>query len=247
MSELEHTPQRNDRQAHILPQADLDRSRCIVIGVGAVGYNVTLTLAAMGVGNLLLVDSDVVNVENQSSQGWKDRQIGQLKVNAAAAECSEVNSKYGTILPGQFTASHIEVVPERFAIRSPKELAIGEDPEVLDYVFSCVDSIKTRSNIFESLKNRNVPFIVDGRMALSSCQVLASTSEEDRKYYAKSFFAEEESYRAIGQCTVQSTLHVAKLCACLMVEAYSKSIQGKPQSRHFGIDLLSMDATYEMF
>jgi hypothetical protein len=235
---------RNARQANILPQAELDRTRCIVIGLGAVGYNLAKMLAAMGVGKLLLVDHDTVEIENMSSQGWKESQLGKFKVQAAAEECHEINSKYG--LPSPNSGQNIEIVRERFGRRSPRELGIGEDPKVLDCLFSCVDSIATRKLIYESVQPLNVPLIVDGRMALSSFQVLSSNTAEERAYYEKKFFSEEDAHRPVGQCTVQSTLHIASSCAALMVEAYSKFIQGKRQSKHVGIDFLSMDMTWEI-
>lgn len=238
--------ERNARQNRILPQAQLDRTRCIVIGCGAVGYNLTKMLAAMGVGQLLLIDFDEVAIENMSSQGWKEKQLGKFKVQAAAEECNEINSKYGLVGPTG-RGQNIEIMPERFGRRTPKEVGIGKDPQVLECIFSCVDSIAVRKLIYESVKETPIALIVDGRMSLSCCQVLSSASKSEREYYEKTFFDESEAYRPGGQCTVQSTLHVASLCAALMVESYSKSIQGHPQTRHFGLDLLCMDAQYDLF
>jgi len=234
--------QRNERQRKILPQVELDRTRCTVIGCGAVGYNVNKMLAAMGVGSLVLFDHDTVSIENMSSQGWLESQMGLPKVQAAAKFCHLINSHYGEIPPMKYKADNILSIPERFGNHSPREIKLGQDPMILDVVFLCVDNIRTRELIFNSIKDKNVSLIVDGRMSLSSIQVYSSNKPEEREYYSTTFFPESEAHET--GCTVQSTLHVASICAALMVESYSRFIQGHPQIRCVGIDTLSMDMTW---
>ena len=61
---------RDVRQRQIVTPARLAACHAVVIGVGAVGRQVAVQLAAIGMSRLTLVDHDVVNVENLAPQAY---------------------------------------------------------------------------------------------------------------------------------------------------------------------------------
>jgi len=75
----------NDRflpQAEFVPRDKLIDLRVTVIGVGAIGRQVALQLAALGVSHLQLMDFDRVDETNLTTQGYRRRDLGLLKVEA---------------------------------------------------------------------------------------------------------------------------------------------------------------------
>ena len=73
-------------------QLRLRNSRVTVLGLGGLGSHVALSLAAIGVGDLLLVDHDSVELMNLNRQLlYTDDDIGRSKVEAAAERLAEVN------------------------------------------------------------------------------------------------------------------------------------------------------------
>ena len=70
---------RYSRQRDIIPPERLAACRATVIGVGAIGRQVALQLAAMGVPWLQLVDFDVVEPSNLASQGFLEKDLGRLE------------------------------------------------------------------------------------------------------------------------------------------------------------------------
>jgi molybdopterin/thiamine biosynthesis adenylyltransferase len=73
-------------------QVRLKQSRVTVLGLGGLGSFVALSLASAGVGNLLLVDDDVVELSNLNRQVlYTADDLGQYKCEAAARRLALVN------------------------------------------------------------------------------------------------------------------------------------------------------------
>lgn len=82
----------------LLPQFDIQgqervsRARVLIVGVGGLGSPVALYLAAAGVGHLVLVDHDRVDVTNLQRQiAYTSDDVGRAKVEAAAAHLQRLN------------------------------------------------------------------------------------------------------------------------------------------------------------
>ena len=80
-------PPPNDRfarQEDLVPQSRLREVLITVIGVGAIGRQVAVQLAAMGAAQLQLIDFDTVAATNVTTQGYFASDIGQPKVVATS-------------------------------------------------------------------------------------------------------------------------------------------------------------------
>ncbi len=72
-------------------QARFHAGRVAVCGLGGLGSNIAVALARAGVGKLLLVDFDRVDVSNLNRQQYFIRQLGMRKTEALAQTLEEVN------------------------------------------------------------------------------------------------------------------------------------------------------------
>src|SRR4029077_5003631 len=81
-------------------QERLRKARVLVVGVGGLGAPVALYLAAGGVGELHLVDPDLVDLSNLHRQViYTTADVGTPKVDAAAARLRERNPDVRVIAP----------------------------------------------------------------------------------------------------------------------------------------------------
>lgn len=76
--------ERDIRQRGLVPPNQLAQVHAVVIGVGAIGRQVALQLASLGVQRMTLFDHDHVAVENLAVQGYWPEDLGQAKVDATA-------------------------------------------------------------------------------------------------------------------------------------------------------------------
>jgi len=80
-------------QSRAACQARLREARVVVIGLGGLGAWALWALAAAGVGNLVGVDGDVVELSNLNRQTlYRERDVGRPKALAAARTLAEFNS-----------------------------------------------------------------------------------------------------------------------------------------------------------
>lgn len=61
-----------------------------VCGLGGLGSNISIALARAGIGKLILIDFDQVDVTNLHRQQYKASQIGQYKTEALAENLKEI-------------------------------------------------------------------------------------------------------------------------------------------------------------
>lgn len=69
----------------------LDRATVAVCGLGGLGSNIAIALARAGVGHLILIDFDTVDITNLHRQQYKANQIGQHKADALADNLQEIH------------------------------------------------------------------------------------------------------------------------------------------------------------
>ena len=209
--------ERYSRQRDIVPSERLAQCRATVIGIGAIGRQVALQLAAMGIPWLELIDFDLVEESNLASQGYLQDDLDKQKVHATADYCRQINHDLV-----------VHVTGERFR----RSMDIG------DIVFVCVDSIDTRHLIWEALKE-TVSFLTDGRMSAEVLRVLTVCDSRSREYYPTTLFTAEQAY--VGPCTAKTTIYCANIAAGMMVAQFAKYLRCMPIDTDVQLNLLSME------
>lgn len=71
-------------------QRKLESSVVAVCGLGGLGSNIALSLARAGVGKLILIDFDRVDISNLHRQQYKASQIGMFKTDALRENLMEI-------------------------------------------------------------------------------------------------------------------------------------------------------------
>jgi molybdopterin/thiamine biosynthesis adenylyltransferase len=208
---------RFSRQADIVPRERILDCKATVIGVGAIGRQVALQLATIGIPWLQLIDPDVVEESNIASQGYPELDLDDPKVEATAYSCGEINGR-----------AAIYSVQERFR----RSIEIGNT------VFCCVDSIVTRRHIWNAVKDK-VSFFVDGRMSAEVLRVITVCDEKTRQYYHQTLFTAEQTQA--GPCTAKTTIYCANIAAGFMLAQFTKYLRLLPVDPDIQINLLASE------
>lgn len=211
--------ERYSRQRDIVPRERLLTCKTTVVGVGAVGRQVALQLAAMGLPWLQLVDFDVVEESNLASQGYLESDLGRSKVEATADLCQQMNREL-----------EIHEVRQRFR----------RSMETSNVLFCCVDRIEIRELIWNAVQDRT-DFFCDGRMNAEVVRVLSACDSGTRMHYPHTLFSPEEAHA--GYCTAKTTIFTANIAAGLMVEQFSRWLRNLPVDPDVQFNLLSSELT----
>ena len=207
------------RQRELVPADRLANITVTVIGVGAIGRQVALQLAAIGAPRIQLVDFDLVDVTNVTTQGYLADDVGQTKVLATADAIRRLDG-----------AIEVDTSQDRYRAK----LEIGAA------VFCCVDSISARAAIWRSASNR-CQFWADGRMLGEVIRVLTAVDSSDCARYSGTLFPEADAQR--GSCTSRSTIYSASIAAGIMIHQFARWLRGIPVDFDTTLNLLAGEWT----
>lgn len=154
MTDLPYDTRRFDRQTRFTPlgpqgQARLAESRVLLVGCGALGGVLAQNLVRSGVGELVLVDRDIVEISNLPRQVlFEDRHAaeGTLKVEAAEESLARIGG------PTRFEAHAAHLDADNL-----EDLAIG-----CDLILDGTDNLGTRYLVNDFAIESGVPWIYGG-------------------------------------------------------------------------------------
>ncbi|MBW8016140.1 MAG: ThiF family adenylyltransferase [Planctomycetes bacterium] len=209
--------ERYSRQADIVPRQRILDCKATVIGVGAIGRQVAIQLTAIGVPHIQLVDFDLVDISNLTTQGYMYKDLKHPKVDVTAEFCRQINYDL-----------QVEVVLDKFKRSTP----------VGNTVFCCVDSITARKHIWDAVKDK-VNFFVDGRMSAEALRIVTACDDISRSYYTTTLFAAEEAHA--GPCTAKSTIYCANIAAGFMLAQFTKYLRLMPVDPDIQVNLLASE------
>jgi adenylyltransferase/sulfurtransferase len=158
----------------MLPEIDaegqqrLADARVLIIGLGGLGSSSSVYLAAAGVGHLVLVDFDEVDISNLQRQivhATKD--IGRLKVDSAAEHLLELNPEI------QVTKIDHKIENEEL------EEQIKSSSVVLD----CSDNFQTRFAINDACVKHKIPLVSGAAIRFEAQVSVFDSRHEDSPCY----------------------------------------------------------------
>jgi len=185
------------RQSDLVPLSILSE-KITIIGAGAIGGWVTLSLAKMGFEDITVYDFDHFDIVNLNSQFCRISDMGKPKVVALQE------------LVRDFTGTAIAAKHERYEK--------GIFPGI---VISAVDSMSVRRNIWTNHTNKS-PFtkaVIDPRMGAMDAllYVMRPMNAKDQDSYSKALYSDSEAIQE--RCTAKATVWAANLLAGLTVKA----------------------------
>ncbi len=138
----------------LIPEVGLEGQRrlkaasALVIGTGGLGSPVALYLAAAGVGNLGLVDFDVVDSSNLQRQVIHGSgSVGQLKVESARARITDLNPAVQVDVYNEaFTSENARAIAQRYDI-----ILDGTDNFPTRYLTNDVSVFLRKPNVYASI------------------------------------------------------------------------------------------------
>ncbi len=122
-------------------QKRLEKSSVAIVGLGALGSVSAELLARAGVGKLILIDHDRVELSNLSRQAlYTERDVGTPKAIALFRHLKEINSS-------------IEIVPKQ------AEVTHRSIDVMADAILDCTDNLSVRFLLNDYCKKNKIPLI----------------------------------------------------------------------------------------
>ena len=187
-----------------------------LVGLGGIGAMTSLALAKMGVGKLILCDSDLVEDMNIPVQFHKLSDVGKAKVIAIEraifdyADSIEIEHWFQKVVSGtRLPPSHITI--------------------------SAVDSIWARQEIWTAIKKQMPLWYIDARMGAEKFQMY-SVEMSDYSWYESSLDLQDDRLIPDEPCTSKATIYTACMAAGHITAAVRRIVTG-----HQGPEILDHD------
>lgn len=138
-------------QHKLIKLETLREATLLVAGVGALGNEVVKGLALLGIGRIILVDMDVIELSNLTrSVLFREGDVGQPKVQVAAGRARDINPDV------KIKAIHGDVT---------RQVGLGVFRQV-NAVIGCLDSMEARLGLNRLCWQAGVP-LIDGSLGAS--------------------------------------------------------------------------------
>ena len=125
-----------------------EKSHVMVIGIGGVGSWAVEALARTGVGELTLIDMDVVAASNINRQlPAMSSTLGMDKIEVMAERCRSINPRI-----------KINLIDDYLTAENVKELLV----EAPDLILDCIDDVKAKLALMLHCRFNKIPLIVSG-------------------------------------------------------------------------------------
>jgi len=123
----------------------LKKSKVAVVGLGATGSSSAELLARAGIGELILIDRDIVELNNLQRQSlYNENDVGNVKAEAIKNHLEKINSEI-----------KIKALVMDLDYKNINEMKA-------DLILDCSDNIETRNLINEYCRKNKLPWIYSG-------------------------------------------------------------------------------------
>lgn len=138
----------NDRLRKILSDENIEKIKSktvLIIGLGGVGGHALESIVRMGVGRVIIVDNDIVDITNLNRQLISlNSNIGEKKVDVAEKRILDINPNCNVIKLDKFIDENNILELFKYDI---------------DYVIDACDTVTTKILLIKECLNRNIKII----------------------------------------------------------------------------------------
>lgn len=216
------------RQLSLIPMSTLGVP-VTIIGCGAIGSFLALSLAKMGITDITVYDHDKVSVENMSNQFFRFKDIGVYKTLALQHLVRDFTGVTIKAHATKFTPTHMHGLKGILVV--------------------AVDTMAARRMVFEATASQynSLSYMIDPRMSAEFFTQFCINPHEakDRLTYSKNLFSDDDAVPT--PCTAKSTVYTATLAAGVVVKTIKNIILKEPYPRQTHWDINKVENTLTMY
>ena len=207
------------RQSSIINIKKFSPNTIGIVGCGAVGSFVAISLAKMGLINFHLFDFDKVAEHNLPNQFFIESDVGEYKANATSINMDKFNSDI-------YVCSHLKKIRANTIMKFNQEIVV-----------CCVDKMAVRKIVFEkAIKDKKCQLFIDTRMGGLQGQVYTVDmgNVKARKEYRKSLFKDKDAVQL--RCTERSIIFTVMGIAALVCNQIVKAFKEEKLINYMVLD-----------
>jgi molybdopterin/thiamine biosynthesis adenylyltransferase len=177
-----------------------------VIGAGGIGSHLIFQLSRLSPRSMCVYDPDTIEPANRSGQLYSGRDRIS-KVSAIRNFVQQYSDFFNM-------TSFFRPFTQAETLNS--------------IVFTGLDNMNARREVFEKWKTLNDGILIDGRLAAETFQVYCIRGNDEKakeKYSKEALFSSEEAAPTI--CSYKQTTHVASMIASVMVSLFTNYLSNK--------------------
>ena len=140
-------------------QEKLKKSTIAIVGLGALGTNSAELLARAGIGKLLLIDRDIVELSNLQRQSlFEENDVGKPKALSAKEHLNKINNEveFDVFVDDLSYDNIYDLIPIK---KSNDEKNTNKNKKNISLILDCTDNLETRFLINDYCIKNKIPFI----------------------------------------------------------------------------------------